>query len=135
MALGLDDNAPLRQIQICGECHRTTNSVSPSMIDARNHEIARFQPLGLELSRCFQKGKSGLSCTSCHDPHAKVTRGEKAYENVCLKCHSPAHRRTCPVSTTEGCINCHMPKRTVSEVFQFTDHWIRRPGRDESGKK
>jgi hypothetical protein len=131
--LGLDDSAPLRQIFLCGQCHRTINSVSPRQVDERNPEIASFQPVGLELSRCFQQGKSGLRCTSCHDPHARVSRDHTAYEAVCLKCHSPLHRRTCPVSATEGCIKCHMPTRTVSVEFEFTDHWIHKPD-PEKGK-
>ena len=127
MPMGLDSSGPIAQIESCGQCHRTLRTVSPGMVDERNPEISRFQPVGLEMSYCFQKGKSGLSCTSCHDPHARASRDHATYEAVCLKCHSATHRRSCPVSTTEGCIKCHMPKRTVSVDFQFTDHWIRRP--------
>lgn len=128
MTHGPTDAGPLRQIALCGQCHRTINSISAATVSEDNPEIARFQPVGLVLSHCFQDGKSGLSCTSCHDPHAKVSRDRASYDRVCVDCHSPLSRKNiCPVSTREGCVECHMPKRTVSEVFQFTDHWIRRP--------
>jgi hypothetical protein len=120
--------SPAQQIVLCGQCHRNLDNVSPSQIDERNGEIARFQPLGLELSACFKRGKTGLSCMSCHDPHARLSeQGPGRYEQVCRSCHTAALRTVCPVSPAEGCIRCHMPRRTVSEVFQFTDHWIRKP--------
>jgi hypothetical protein len=132
MPLGSGDASPLRQVEVCGQCHRRLDNVSPSLISKENSEIVRFQPVGLALSRCFQGGESGLSCTSCHDPHARVSRDRASYESVCLKCHSPAHRKSCPVSASTGCVNCHMPRRTVSVEFQFTDHWIRVPESDKS---
>ncbi|MFO0910405.1 MAG: multiheme c-type cytochrome [Isosphaeraceae bacterium] len=129
MTLGAADRAgsAVHQIVLCGQCHRNADNVGSSQMSEDNAEIARFQPLGLELSKCFQRGKSGLSCVSCHDPHAKVEEGPARYENVCKSCHSPALKTVCPVNTTDGCIQCHMPERPVSVVFRFTDHWIRKP--------
>ena len=128
---------PLRQLQVCGECHRRLEDMSPSTrLTPENPEIVRFQPVGLGLSACFQKGKSGLSCSSCHDPHARVSRDHAAYEAVCLSCHSVPQRKntSCPVSPSGQCIDCHMPRRTVSLEFLFTDHWIRKPDRDQNKK-
>jgi hypothetical protein len=132
MAMGDSDVLPVRQIRQCGECHRDPSSVSPDYVTPENNEIARFQPVGLAMSACFKDGKSGLSCTSCHDPHARAARDHAAYERVCLGCHSPVQRKSCPVSAREGCIDCHMPRRTVSGKFQFADHWIRVPEKDKA---
>jgi Cytochrome c554 and c-prime len=131
MPLGSSVSAtPLRQLQVCGECHRRLEDMGPRIaLKPENSEIVRFQPVGLGLSACFQKGKSGLSCTSCHDPHARVSRDHAAYEAVCLNCHSlvQSRRQSCPISPGGQCIDCHMPRRTVSLEFLFTDHWIRKP--------
>ncbi|MFO0908047.1 MAG: multiheme c-type cytochrome [Isosphaeraceae bacterium] len=136
MVLGSSETpkSPVEQIMLCGQCHRNIDNVSPSLIDERNSEIARFQPLGLELSSCFKQGKSGLSCMSCHDPHGRIDHDKARYDRVCQSCHTPSHRRSCPVSTTDGCVKCHMPRRTVSVVFEFTDHWIRVP-KPDAGKR
>lgn len=126
MPLGAASATPSRQIRECGTCHRRLDNVPPSQIHPQNYELARFQPLGLESSFCFQRGKSGLKCTSCHDPHGKVSRERPAYNKVCTDCHSQPDRFMCKVEPKGDCINCHMPRRIVSEVFHFTDHWIRR---------
>ncbi len=128
---------PLRQLEVCGDCHRRIQDVASStQLTPENSAIVRFQPVGLGLSTCFQKGKSGLSCSSCHDPHARVSRDHAAYEAVCLSCHSVLQRKhtSCPVSPSGQCIDCHMPRRTVSLEFLFTDHWIRKPDRDQNKK-
>jgi hypothetical protein len=133
LPLGPGDATPLKQIELCGQCHRRLDDmVSAAQITPENSDIVRFQPVGLALSRCFQKGKSGLSCTSCHDPHAPVSRDHTAYEAVCLNCHSAAQEKSCPVSPRSRCIDCHMPRRTVSLEFVFTDHWIRNLSRDKN---
>jgi hypothetical protein len=126
MPLGARSATPNRQIRECGNCHRRVDNVPPNQIHPMNYELARFQPLGLESSLCFQRGKSGLKCTSCHDPHSKVSRERPSYNKVCVDCHQQPDRFMCKVEPKGDCIQCHMPKRTVSEVFQFTDHWIRR---------
>lgn len=126
MPLGVATATPSRQIRECGTCHRRLDNVPPSQVHPQNYELARFQPLGLEASLCFQRGKSGLKCTSCHDPHGKVSRERPAYNKVCTDCHSHSDRFMCKVEPKGDCVKCHMPNRVVSEVFHFTDHWIRR---------
>ena len=127
MPLGMESATPARQIHECGTCHRRIDLVSPSMIHQDNHELARFQPLGLQASACFNEGKSGLKCTTCHDPHGKVSNNRANYVNACVNCHQNPSQSKCKVEPKGDCIQCHMPKRTVSEVFEFTDHWIRSP--------
>ena len=127
MPLGHDTATPFVQIQECGKCHRRIDLVPPSQLHPDNHELARFQPVGIQASACFNDGKSGLKCTTCHDPHGKVTRDRTTYVNACVNCHQSETQTKCKVEPKGDCINCHMPNRTVSEVFQFTDHWIRKP--------
>jgi hypothetical protein len=127
MPLGPDQAAPRDQIAACGECHRTPDDVEPGGVRTDNLSIVRFQPVGMVQSKCFQMGNSGLRCTSCHDPHARLSRDMAAYEAVCLDCHrsgGPA-RTPCPVSSVKGCVGCHMPRREAMPGAFFTDHWIR----------
>jgi hypothetical protein len=127
LPMGLDQDSPTAQIAACGECHRSPDQADLSAIRPDDPQIVRFQPIGLAQSKCFQKGASGLRCTSCHDPHARVSRDTAAYEAVCLQCHQPAGpaRAACPVSPAKDCLGCHMPRRVLTPEFQFTDHWIR----------
>jgi hypothetical protein len=125
---------PLKQLESCGECHRRVEDVPPwAPLVPENPDLLRFQPVGLSLSPCFQKGKSGLSCTSCHDPHARVSSDHAAYETVCLNCHGTVQQKQqpCPVSPSGRCIDCHMPRRPALLGFLFTDHWIRKPDRTQ----
>jgi predicted CXXCH cytochrome family protein len=129
MLLGLDRASPSEQITACGECHRSPDSVAMGSLDPDNLQIIRFQPIGLAKSKCFQGGTSGLSCTRCHDPHARVSQNTAAYEAVCLECHQSAGeaKMLCPVSPAKDCVGCHMPRRGVTAEFQFTNHWIQVP--------
>jgi hypothetical protein len=122
---GLERESPARQITLCGECHRTVRAVAGSKLNPENTEIVRYQPVGLAMSACYDKAKSGLKCTSCHDPHAKASSEHVLYNSVCVSCHATTKQKTCPVSPRENCIDCHMPKRRVGGGFSFTDHWIR----------
>ncbi|HEV8631741.1 MAG TPA: tetratricopeptide repeat protein, partial [Thermoanaerobaculia bacterium] len=70
-------------------------------------------------------------CLTCHDPHRKVSAGERAahYRGVCLTCHQP---QQCPVEAHGGggdCTGCHMPQRRTEDVVHvvMTDHRIQRP--------
>jgi hypothetical protein len=134
MPLGLDRASPEDQMTACGECHRSPTQVAVESIEERNVQFVRFQPVGLAKSKCFADGKSGLSCTSCHDPHARLSRNTPLYEAVCLTCHEPSGAATkpCTVSPRKDCVGCHMPRRGVTPEFMFTDHWIRVVGRDET---
>lgn len=133
MQLGLDSASPSAQISTCGECHRSPDQVDMMSIQPNDLQLVRFQPIGLAKSKCFREGESGLSCTTCHDPHARVTKDTPAYEAVCLSCHQAAGsaKTLCPVSPVKDCVGCHMPLRGITAEFQFHDHWIRVPSRDQ----
>lgn len=102
-----------------------------------NQTILRFAPVGLSQSPCFLKQdqvtlESGqtarLNCTTCHDPHRLTSRDWKVHVRTCLDCHDSEKNRAvdCSRETRESnCLTCHMPKISVNEHLQFTDHWIR----------
>jgi len=116
------------EVGVCGECHRLPRSVPSSSVVADNLAIVRFQGVGLSMSPCYAGGSGELRCTSCHDPHDRVSRDQAAYDSVCLTCHGrgSVHQR-CPTSATDKCISCHMPKLEVPPVGDFTNHWIGKP--------
>ncbi len=126
MLLGPGCDAP-SEVQSCGTCHRLPRHFPPSEIRPENVVLARFPSVGLTQSKCYSASQGALRCTSCHDPHARVSHEQIMYQDVCLSCHRAAPRRTCSVSPRSGCVACHMPKRTVGRGLQFSDHWIRIP--------
>jgi hypothetical protein len=127
MPLGPDDASPLTQITACGACHRSAGFTPRERLNPDDPGIVRFQPIGLAQSKCFQEGQGGLSCTSCHDLHARLSRDTVAYEAVCIGCHQATRetKKVCPVSPAKGCVECHMGRFAVTPEFQFTNHWIR----------
>jgi hypothetical protein len=131
--------------QLCGACHRTPEEAQ-SRPDLKPL-TQRFMPYGLSLSRCFQKSSDRLTCITCHNPHTDAGTDHRAYETICLGCHSktpapspdswPAHapspanaqKTVCPVDPRAGCIDCHMPTRRVFTTnpnpIAMADHWIK----------
>ncbi len=124
---------------LCGRCHLTEQDVRKKNL--QKDATHRFQAYGLAQSRCFKQSKETLSCITCNDPHTNVSTNQKAYEAVCLNCHSgtpSSHRpaplqsvaiKPCPVSPKEHCIGCHMPSRRLMAASQISvamaDHFIR----------
>lgn len=128
------------QLTLCGDCHRHPSRVPTSRLDPDDPVLARFQPVGLSQSRCFQGSGGRMTCVTCHDPHARASSDPVFYENACLQCHAPSSpdlapaitgepppgpSPPCPVSPTSGCISCHMPGIDSGQHILFTDHWIR----------
>jgi hypothetical protein len=112
--------------ELCARCH------SKPDVDPENDVLARFQPWGLERSRCYTESKGRLSCATCHDPHANAGTDHASYESKCKSCHSSAGRqeklalRLCPVNQTTGCVSCHMPRDDKGMLnVTLTDHLIR----------
>ena len=126
-----------RLLALCGQCHGAAMEGShPVATDQTN----RFQPAGLAQSRCFQSSGGALSCLTCHDSHINVSTNTRAYEAVCLTCHTSAAARRpptlravavslCPVNPKGNCITCHMPSRRMiannSIPTLMADHFIR----------
>jgi len=105
----------------CGACHRQPDATggAPNWGDPWN---ARHQPIYLAESRCFQQSKEKLSCLSCHDPHAKLSREKPNYDAVCHGCHSSVKHKA--VVAKANCTSCHMPQVKPSPDLSFSNHWI-----------
>ncbi len=87
----------------------------------------------MRLSRCYQES-AGLTCTTCHDPHAKPAEADRVdyFRRKCLTCHTEdacglepearlAHNRE------DNCVACHMPQSpTDIPHFAFTHHRVGR---------
>jgi hypothetical protein len=124
----------LESINRCGECHRRADELSRDELRPENMRLARFAPVGLSLSRCFQPGANqpadhvdSLTCIRCHDPHQPARTDPNFYRQRCLECHAGSGgRKPCSVQPpTSLCTNCHMPKAPLNAWLKFTDHWIR----------
>lgn len=98
----------------------------------------------LRMSKCFihsrneEKGKTGMSCITCHNPHisVKVTPKEH-FNNACKNCHSQQNACTAPMNLRmekeDNCFSCHMPKSGSMDIphVRITDHFIRKPIAEE----
>jgi len=125
LPFGGGHSKPADEIRMCGACHRLPETVDRAMIVPENPTLVRFQPVGLMQSACYQKSQGTLSCTTCHDPHARTSTDLPAYDAICLSCHQGPERTACNISPVTGCVGCHMPKRDASRGMMMVDHWIR----------
>jgi hypothetical protein len=125
MPFGHGEEPAEAQVRLCGQCHRLPENVPPDELRPERSVLPRFQPVGLMQSRCYTRTPGGLSCSTCHDPHARTARDRPAYEAICLSCHQSAPRAVCSVSPRSGCLDCHMPRRETGNGMRFSDHWIR----------
>ncbi len=95
------------------------------------HETKEFYANGMGKKNRTQgnefvhsiKGKHGITCINCHDPHTlEPTAKHNTGNKLCLKCHSfgsvigphqkdlQAHTHHKPSSKGSLCVECHMPK-------------------------
>jgi predicted CXXCH cytochrome family protein len=132
---------------------RTADNQTPTQAEVTNHACARCHqvlfsrypytweggkrnaiPGGSEINsgegRDFLLGacSGAMTCTACHDPHAKDERAHldelatPAGNRVCLPCHAKlasadalrTHARHDPQGAGGACIACHMPKKNMS---------------------
>jgi tetratricopeptide (TPR) repeat protein len=122
-------------VALCAQCHQAPESASP-----RSPGFIRFQAPTMVQSRCYTESGS-LSCVTCHNPHRDAGRNPAEYEAICLQCHPaqaakskepaaglgrPKTWTSCPTRSTQGCLECHMPRiREAVPRTTFTDHFIR----------
>jgi len=114
----------MAELRTCGACHRLPESLKKSELMRESKVLPRFQPAGLMQSLCFQNSNGAMRCTTCHDPHGKVSTDTGRYEKICLDCHGSQSKSVCQTSST-NCIQCHMPPVSLEGVASFHDHWIR----------
>jgi hypothetical protein len=89
----------------------------------------------MHASRCYAASGGALGCISCHDPHRRPGRAERAqhYRASCLACHET---KACRIpepdrrarQADDSCVDCHMPRRGTKDVAHtaMTDHRIPR---------
>jgi tetratricopeptide (TPR) repeat protein len=103
--------------EFCGVCHRN----GPAN-DWTDRWKTRHQPTYLNQAACFRKSNGALSCLTCHNPHAALSRRTADYDQRCTGCHKAARHRVAIAKKT--CVECHMPQVAISAQLSFTNHWI-----------
>ena len=82
------------------------------------------------VSQCKQASGDGMSCTSCHDPHASPAPEQKVafYRGKCLTCHSAPAFASAHHPENPDCTSCHMPRSGAQNIphVAWTDHRILR---------
>jgi hypothetical protein len=134
-----------RLLDICGECH---SGFFPLQEPHPEDLLISNQVTALRNSACYTRSNEGITCLTCHNPHANAQHEDPAYERACLSCHAreaaprrgqrPAARvqktketpgaakaKPCSASKTTGCVTCHMPITISTDAFPLVDHWIR----------
>jgi tetratricopeptide (TPR) repeat protein len=155
-----------RQMDVCMQCHlETTSRKLPNSIRRFDRTPFSYRPgepltdyalyfdrpagsghdddfevahqaYRLRKSACFRR--SGMTCTTCHDPHQQASGAAAVahYVSVCKSCHPSAHAsdKIAAGKPAATCIDCHMPKRRTEDAVHvvMTDHYIQRakPDRD-----
>ena len=107
----------------CGRCHRAPDATGAA-IDWSNSWNVRHEPIYLSRSACFRKSGGGMSCLTCHDPHAPLNRDTAWYNDRCAACHRIAAHPKIGKVDVHDCVGCHMPRVEPRRVLRFTNHWI-----------
>ncbi len=113
----------------CAACHRDASSITPDMTP---EEVARFQPYGLQRSRCYLETPGNMTCSTCHDPHDAVSHDRARSIDQCNECHENGSLSKCSHQPGGDCIECHMSLVPWKSGLAFHDHWIRVQGDDPS---
>lgn len=123
--MGFTQQSAREEVEVCGRCHRLAHSESGAEVSPNDIRNVRFQSVGLLQTRCFTESEGRLRCTTCHDPHRKVSGDVNHYVDRCSSCHRKPDFTSCPVSPQTNCIECHMPAIDIHRGIKFHDHWIR----------
>jgi len=113
-----DQTTYMRQ---CAQCHRDETNIPPN---SEQSALARYQPYGLQKSKCFQSSKN-MTCSTCHDPHDSTSSDRRMYNDTCLQCHQAPEQTPCALQPAGDCVTCHMPAVEWEAGIEFHDHWIR----------
>jgi tetratricopeptide (TPR) repeat protein len=107
----------------CGSCHRKPPEAGEED-DWSNTWNVRHQPSYLSRAACFRNSGGALSCLTCHDPHAPLSRAGAEYDKRCKGCHPTVRHRAPEAVVKRACVDCHMPQVPTSAELRFTNHWI-----------
>lgn len=114
---------------LCGQCHRSPQSVSSDADLSTIEDLPRFAGTALGASDCYRKSGGRLTCLTCHNPHEPLERSLAHYVSICRSCHTgrTGASPVCPVNRTSGCIGCHMPASAAGFPGgdKFHTHWIK----------
>jgi predicted CXXCH cytochrome family protein len=116
---------------VCARCHQVLFSRYPwTWEGGRRRALPGGSHINSGEGRDFLLGgcSSSMTCSRCHDPHAKDDRVrtraiETASGNaVCLGCHAvlrgaaaqTAHSHHMPDGAGGACVACHMPKKNMA---------------------
>jgi hypothetical protein len=97
----------------CGTCHKRNADNSLNLV-GKDLVESRQQYTELKLG---WKGRTKMTCTSCHNPHASASR-EEGMARQCTECHSKRQIKI-PAMANLSCIDCHMPV-TVRGAYDNT---------------
>ena len=81
----------------------------------------------MTLSKCYRASNEGMSCLTCHDPHAQPGAERAIYfRGKCLRCHTEASCKLPAGAKRDDCAGCHMPKQDVTQIAHsvLTNHRI-----------
>jgi predicted CXXCH cytochrome family protein len=115
----------------CARCHQVLFSRYPFTWEGgKRHAMPGGSEINSGEGRDFLLGacSGAMTCTACHDPHARDERAHLAElatpagNGVCLKCHAKlasadalrAHAHHDPGGAGGACIACHMPRKNLS---------------------
>jgi len=103
-----------RDSAACGDCHfRDT----VEEVDAEGGLIMHHE----QYEELFQGKHATIECVQCHDPHTGViqlrnTDADQTTRTQCENCHFKEDQNFNIDFHTTNCIECHMPRVTVSAV-------------------
>ena len=115
--------APGDPMSRCESCHGGFARLSDPLPEDL---LISNQVNALKNSECYRNG-TGLTCTTCHDPHSDRQDVVAKSDTACISCHSlsaATHAAVCPVNKTASCTSCHM-QQVKRGPSSWVDHWIR----------
>lgn len=93
---------------LCGDCHTRNADRSVAVSGGKINHHEQYD----EFIKTDHAQTASMSCTTCHDPHKRVTWDGDGIKTACTDCHA-----TVTVNhVVNDCIKCHMPYAAKSAV-------------------
>lgn len=149
----LDSLEPVRRDSVCLNCHLEGDTA----VDRLGKKAENFRPgdnlfdyteffvyrseagsggratsqwEALLESECKKKSGDRMTCSTCHNPHASPSAGQRVmfYRQRCLQCHNDPAFVSRHHPDNLDCTACHMARAASSDIAheQVTDHFIRK---------